>query len=99
MVPDFSPCEPTRNPGLSTKCITGKWKVSAISRILIIFWEASAVHPPPYTWGSLASITIGQPFNLAKPDTDEVPQFFPISKKLPLSVTLSIIGLICHEFS
>ena len=47
MVAARSDSLPITKPGLSTRCTTGRWKVSARSTNRVTFWEASAVQPPP----------------------------------------------------
>ena len=47
MVPARSAWVPMRKPGMSTRCTTGTWKVSASSAKRVILREASAVHAPP----------------------------------------------------
>src|SRR5207237_506571 len=47
MVEARSAATPITKPGWSTRCTTGRWKVSARSTRRVTFWEASAVHPAP----------------------------------------------------
>ncbi len=94
MVALSSDCLPMRNPGQSSRCTSGRWKVLARSMKRTSLRLASAVQAPPYTIGFSAKRATGMPLSRARPVMMDRPQRLPISKNDPSSTTEPMIRCI-----
>src|SRR4051794_35097208 len=87
MMPPYSWSTPGRNPGTSTKVMSGILKASQVRTKRAAFSDDSMSSTPASTMGWLPTMPTGLPSRRANPHTIDLAQWGKYSKKSPSSIT------------